>query len=53
MLFDRYPQYRTRNAGRHFWARGYYVVSIGNMNEETIREYIRNQAETDKLEDEI
>ena len=52
MLFDRHPEYRRRNAGRHFWARGYYVATVGNVNEETIREYIRNQEETDKLEDE-
>ena len=36
MLFDRYPQYRERTSGRNFWARGYYVVTIGNVNEDTI-----------------
>lgn len=36
---------------RHLWARGYYVTTIGNVNEETIRKYIREQEENDKLED--
>ena len=28
--------------GQHFWARGYFVSTVGR-DEETIREYIRNQ----------
>jgi putative transposase len=33
---------RKNFAGHHFWARGYFVSTIG-MNEETIRAYIRAQ----------
>ncbi|MBP1566545.1 MAG: transposase, partial [Oscillospiraceae bacterium] len=33
------------------WARGYYVTTIGNINEETIKNYIREQAEESKIED--
>ena len=51
MLFDRNPEYRKKWGDRHFWARGYYVSTVGNVNEETIRQYIREQEETDKLED--
>ena len=51
MLFDRHPELRPRYGDRHFWARGYYVTTIGNVNEETIRNYIREQEENDKLED--
>lgn len=51
MVFDRHPEFRTKYGDRHFWARGYYCVTIGNVNEETVREYIRNQEENDKLED--
>ena len=50
MLFDRHPEYRAMRGDKHFWARGYYVATVGNVNEETIREYIRNQEENDKLE---
>lgn len=49
MLFDRHPEYRSRG-DKHFWARGYFVASVGNVNEETIREYIQNQEEIDKIE---
>lgn len=37
-------------SGEHFWARGYYVSTVGR-NEELIKEYIRNQEMLDKLED--
>ena len=51
MLFDRHPELKPRYGDRHFWARGYYVTTIGNVNEETIRNYIWKQEENDKLED--
>jgi putative transposase len=31
--------------GRHFWARGYFVATSGNVTDEVIREYIRLHAE--------
>ena len=34
MIFDRHPEYRDKY-GRHFWARGYHVETIGQVNEET------------------
>ena len=51
MVFDRHPEVGARWGDRHFWARGYYVSTVGNVNEETIRNYIREQEENDKLED--
>lgn len=51
ILFDRHPEYRDRN-NRHFWARGYYCETIGNVNEETIKKYIDEQYERDRLEGE-
>ena len=51
MIFDRHPEYRVRGGNRHFWARGYYVATVGNVNEETIIEYIKNQEEMDKMEE--
>ncbi len=39
---------RNRNfLGQNFWARGYCVSTVG-LDEETIREYVRNQEEADK-----
>lgn len=39
MIFDRHPEYRDKY-GRHFWARGYYAETIGQVNEDTIMKYI-------------
>lgn len=33
--------------GRHLWARGYFVASSGNVTDEVIMEYIRNQDSTE------
>ena len=49
MIFDKYPRYRDKN-GRHFWARGYYVETIGQVNEETIKNYIKEQEDGDRIE---
>ena len=49
MIFDRHPEYRDRN-NCHFWARGYYCETVGNVNEETIKQYIQDQYERDRLE---
>jgi len=50
MLFDKNPDFKERKGGRHFWARGYYVDTVGR-NEEQIRQYIQKQTEVDKQED--
>ena len=38
--------------GQHFWARGYYVSTVG-LNEEVIRQYIRNQEKEDRRIDQL
>ena len=39
---------RKRNfGGQHFWARGYFVSTVGR-DEQMIREYIRNQEKVDE-----
>ena len=44
---------RKRNfVGQHFWARGYFVSTVGR-DEATVREYIRRQEEEDKRLDEL
>ena len=48
MVYDRHPELAYGNKDRHLWARGYYVTTVGNVNEETIRKYIRDQEEEDK-----
>ena len=44
---------RKRNfVGQSFWARGYFVSTVG-CDEETIRQYIRAQEEEDKRLDQL
>jgi putative transposase len=44
---------RARNfVGQHFWARGYFVSTVGR-DEQTIREYIRKQEKEDQRLDQL
>ena len=43
---------RKNFSGQHFWARGYYVSTVGR-DEEAIREYIRGQEEEDRRVDQL
>ena len=44
---------RKRNfVGQHFWARGFWVSTVGR-DEKVIREYIRKQEEEDKRLDQL
>jgi putative transposase len=42
-----YGEQKRNFVGQHFWARGYFVSTVGR-DEEVIREYIRNQENEDK-----
>ena len=52
MLFERFQNLKYKYGNRTFWCKGYYVSTVG-LNEETIRKYIRNQEEHDKMNDNI
>lgn len=41
-----------RVSGKHFWARGYCVSTVG-LDEETIRRYIREQESADSRQDSL
>ena len=41
-----YGEHRRNFVGQHFWARGYFVSTVGR-DERIIREYIRKQEEAD------
>jgi putative transposase len=44
---------RKRNfIGQHFWARGYFVSTVGR-DEEVVREYIRHQEAADRRVDQL
>ena len=46
-VFREYMQAKRNFTGRHFWARGYCVSTVG-LDEQTIREYIRNREAKEK-----
>ena len=50
MIYDRHPNMQSK-WDKAFWARGYFVSTIGNVNEETIKKYIREQ-ETESQKEE-
>ena len=43
---------RKNFTGQNFWARGYYVSTVGK-DEEAVREYIRHQEEEDRRLDQM
>jgi len=47
MLFDRYPNKGSKYS-RAFWARGYFVSTVGELTEEAVKKYIQAQQEEDK-----
>jgi putative transposase len=47
-----YGENRRNFVGQHFWARGYFVSTVGR-DEEVIREYIRHQEDEDKRLDQM
>ena len=52
MIFDRHANLKYKYGNRHFWARGYYVDTVGR-NKKQIQEYIRNQLQEDQIADQI
>jgi putative transposase len=47
-----YGEKRRNFVGQHFWARGYFVSTVGR-DENVIREYIRNQEKEDQHLDQM
>ena len=47
-----YGERKQNFAGQSFWARGYFVSTVGR-DETVIREYIRNQNEEDRRIDQL
>ena len=52
MIFDRHANLKYKYGNRHFWARGYYVDTVGR-NKKQIQEYIKNQLQEDQIADQI
>ena len=52
MIFDRHANLKYKYGNRHFWARGYYVDTVGR-NKKQVQEYIRNQLQEDQIADQM
>lgn len=52
MIFDRHANLKYKYGNRTFWARGYYVDTVGR-NKKAIEEYIQNQLAQDQIEDQM
>lgn len=50
MLYDRHLELQSK-WDKAFWARGYYVKTIGNITDEAVQKYLKEQVEESKKED--
>ena len=48
----RYAERKRNFVGQSFWARGYFVSTVGR-DEDVIREYIRHQEQEDRRVDQL
>lgn len=44
-LFEEYPHLKKKYWGRHFWARGYFCVTAGELTKKMIEEYLSHHFE--------
>ena len=44
-LFESFPDLRRRYWGRHFWARGFFCVTSGEVTESMIQDYLEHHFE--------
>ena len=51
-IFDRHANLKYKYGNRHFWARGYFVDTVGK-NKQRIQEYIKRQLEQDQIADQL
>jgi len=50
MLYDKHPEQRSK-WDKSFWARGYYVATVGTVTEEVLKKCIMEQEEVSRKED--
>ena len=44
-IFEEFPHIKKRYWGRHFWARGYFCVTAGELTKEMIEQYLEHHFE--------
>lgn len=50
MIYDRHPELQSKG-DKAFVVRGYYIETIGNITDEAVQKYIKEQAEELRKED--
>ncbi len=50
-LLQEFDALKKRYWGQHLWARGYFAVTVGNVNSEDVQRYIEQQEEHHKKDD--
>jgi putative transposase len=50
-LLQEFDHLLKRYWGQHLWARGYFAVTVGNVNSEDVQRYIENQEAHHKQDD--
>ena len=50
IIFEQFSKLKKNFKGHHFWARGYYVNTVG-LDEGKIKKYIRDQDKNESIED--
>ena len=46
-IFNEFPLVKKRYWGRHFWARGFFCVTSGELTKQMIEEYLAHHFERD------
>lgn len=52
MIFERHANLKYKYGNRNFWAKGYFVSTVG-LNDEVVKEYIKNQEKEDMMSDSL
>mgnify|MGYP002626090782 FL=1 len=50
MIYDKHPELQSKWS-KSFWARGYYVATVGNITEAAVKKYIAEQSDESMRED--
>ena len=52
MIFERHTNLKYKYGNRNFWAKGFFVSTVG-LDTEKVQEYIKNQEKEDMMQDNL
>lgn len=53
LIHEKHANLKYKYGNKSFWAKGYYVSTVGLNQEKTIEKYIREQEADDRIKDSI